>query len=88
MEFPDGMSGGGSGAEYRPPVDRQLVGPRLGSQGRHGHALIPAEHACGAREVGDLREPPPELDGRRRHVFHPTRAPLADPPIGSCEWTC
>ena len=35
----------------------ERLGARLGPERRHRHALLPAEHAGGAAEVGDLREP-------------------------------
>ncbi len=62
---------------------RELVGARLGAERRHRHALVPAEHPGGARDIGDLCQPPPQLHERRRHRFHPTRASATDPPIGS-----
>ena len=36
---------------------RERLGARLGSERRHRDPLLPAEHACGAAEVGDLRQP-------------------------------
>ena len=45
---------------------RELVGARVRAARRHRHALVPAEHAGRAPQVGDLGQPCAQLVERRR----------------------
>ena len=46
---------------------RELVGPGLGAERRHRHALFPGEHPRRAPQVGDLGQPLLQVAQRRIH---------------------
>ena len=55
-----------------PAERRELLRARLGAVGRHRHALVPAEHACCATQIGDLCETRSQVEEGRLHECHPT----------------